>query len=90
MGKAIRRDWIKRQIAKGNIEIKTEMILTDDYAFDAASGCQKTSEWVKADINNFNDRDFQYKSGHAYWNDDHTEISWTMLCNHYYKLRLIK
>lgn len=86
--RTVNRGWLKKQIAAGNIEIKTDMILTDDYAFDAAYNCQK-SEWKKADIKDFSDQDFQFKSGRAYWNDERTEISWTMLANHYYTCRLI-
>lgn len=84
--KKIRRDWIKRQIEKGNILIKTDMILTDDYAFDAAYNCQK-SDWREAKIENFSDYDFKFKSGYAYWNNDGT-FSWTMLTNHYYTCKL--
>ena len=87
MKKTVRRDWLKRQIAKGNIEIKCNMILTDDYAYDNASNCQK-SDWKKANIENFSEQDFKYQSGYAYWNEDKTEISWTMLCNHYYTCRI--
>lgn len=84
----VNRGWLKKQIAAGNIEIKTDMILTDDYAFDAAYENQK-SGWKKADISNYSDDDFTYKSGRAYWNAERTEISWTMLANHYYTCRLI-
>lgn len=83
----VNRGWLKRQIAAGNVEIKTEMILTDDYAFDAAYKNQK-SEWKKADINDYCDDDFQFKGGYARWNDN-GEISWTMLTNYYYTCRLI-
>lgn len=86
--KIVRRDWIKRQIIAGNVEIKTDMILTDDYAFDAAYSFQK-KDWVKADIKYFDDNDFRYKTGYAYLNEDGT-ISWTMLANHYYTIRIIK
>jgi hypothetical protein len=85
--KIVNRGWLKKQIEKGNIEIKCEQVLTDDYAFDAAFNFQK-SDWVKADIKNFNDQDFKFKTGRAYWSQDGT-ISWTMLCNHYYTCRLI-
>lgn len=83
----VNRGWLKKQIEKGNIEIKTDMILTDDYAFDDAVKCQK-SGWRKADIKEFSEYDFKYKSGRAYWSQDGT-ISWTMLCNHYYTCRII-
>ena len=75
-------------IEKGKIEIKCDMILTDDYAFDNATNCQKHS-WKKADISCFSNEDFKYKSGRAYWNQDKTGIKWVMLCNHYYTCRLI-
>jgi hypothetical protein len=89
MNRTVNRGWLKKQIEKGNIEIQCKMILTDDYAFDAASKFQKEENWKLADIKVFNDQDFRYKSGLAYWNEDHTIISWTMLTNHYYKCRLI-
>jgi hypothetical protein len=38
----VNRAWLKKQIAAGNVEIKTDMILTDDYAFDAAYKNQKS------------------------------------------------
>ena len=87
--RTVRRDWIKRQIIAGNIEIKTDMILTDDYAYDNASNCQK-SDWRTADIKDFNDADFKYGSGRAYWSEDRETISWTMLANHYYTIRVKK
>ncbi len=69
------------------MDIRVDMILTDDYAFDAGSNYQK-SDWSTADIKNFDDYDFKYKSGRATWNDDGTTIAWTMLTNYYYTLRL--
>ena len=87
----IRRDWIKKQITLGNVLIKTDMILTDDYAFDSAYKCQKTEKWVRANIEDYNDYDFKYKSGHAYWvNKEEGIIAWTMLCNHYYTIKLVE
>ena len=87
MSTTVKRNWLRKQIELGNIEIKCNMILTDDYAFDNATNCQK-SDWKKADINDFRKEDFKYKSGYAYWNPDNT-INWTMLANHYYTCRLI-
>jgi hypothetical protein len=86
MNKTIRRDWLKRQIQKGNMQIKTKMILTDDYAYDNATNCQ-ASEWHDAKIEDFYDQDFKYSTGFAQWNDDGT-INFAMMCNHYYILRL--
>jgi hypothetical protein len=87
----VRRDWIKKQIIAGNVLIKCDMILTDDYAMDNALKFQKTENWEKADIKNFSDQDFKYKSGHAYWaNKAEGIISWTMLCNHYYTIKIVK
>lgn len=88
MNKTIRRNWLKSQIEKGNIEIKTDMILTDDYAFDAATKCQKTG-WEKADIKNFHKDDFTMSTGRAYQNQDGT-ITWVMCSGYYYTCRLIK
>ena len=86
----VRRDWIKRQIIAGKVMIETNMILTDDYAFDAAYNCQK-SNWRKADIKHFSEQDFKYTSGYAYWeNKAEGIISWTMLCNHYYTIKILK
>ena len=84
----VNRGWLKNQIAKENIEIKCQQILTDDYAFDAGYNYQK-SDWKKADIKNYTYQDFKYKSGRAYWNNDRTQIEWIMLCNHYYTCRII-
>ncbi|MDA3940493.1 MAG: hypothetical protein PF693_14480 [Spirochaetia bacterium] len=89
MTNTVRRDWIKRQIIKGNIEIRTDMILTDDYAYDNSANCHESKEWNIADIKNFTDHDFKYKSGYAYKNEDGS-IKWTMLANHYYTIRLRK
>lgn len=86
--KTVNRGWLKRQIEKGLVEIKCDMVLTDDYAFDVAYNYQK-DDWKKAEIKNFHDQDFKYKSGRAYWNADGT-ISWIMLCNHYYTVRIIQ
>jgi hypothetical protein len=44
MTNTVRRDWIKRQIIKGNIEIRTDMILTDDYAYDNSANCHDEGE----------------------------------------------
>ena len=85
----VNRGWLKKQIAAGNVEIKTNYVLTDDYAFDASVNAQ-ASGWKKADIVNFSDDDFQYKSGRAYWNEERSEIKWYMLANHSYTCRLIK
>jgi hypothetical protein len=86
----VNRGWLKKQIIAGNIEIKTSMILTDDYAADAASNFKK-SEWAKADIANFDmDDDFNAPGGRAWWNDEKTEITWKLCANNYYKCRIIK
>lgn len=47
--KTIRRDWLKRQIEKGNIEAKCNHKFTDDYAFDNAYNFGKT-DWMPARI----------------------------------------
>ena len=86
--KTIKRNWLKKQIELGNIEIKCTGVYTDDYAFDSAYNYQK-SDWKKADIKNYSDQDFKYKSGYAYI-DENGLIHWIMLCNHYYECRLIK
>jgi len=45
--KTIRRDWLKRQIEKGNVEAKCQHDLTDDYQFDNANDFGKT-DWMEA------------------------------------------
>lgn len=49
--KTVRRDWLKRQVEAGNIEAKCNYSLTDDYAFDNATGFGKTG-WIPARIRN--------------------------------------
>lgn len=51
MKNTVRRDWIKRQIENGNIEVKCNYILTDDYAWDNAVDFGKTG-WMPARISN--------------------------------------
>ncbi len=85
--KTIRRDWLKRQIVAGKIEIKCTGIYTDDYYGDNANRFQKT-DWELADIKNFQDHDFTFSSGYAYQEEDGT-IHWTMLANHFYICRVI-
>jgi hypothetical protein len=61
--KTINRGWLKKQIAKGNIEAKCNHRLTDDYAFDAATGFGK-SEWAPARyVANKHQCDEQYDKG---------------------------
>ena len=45
--KSIRRDWLKRQIEAGKIEVKCNYHMTDDYAFDNANDFGKT-DWMPA------------------------------------------
>ncbi len=85
--KTIRRDWLKRQIQKGLIEIKCTGIYTDDYFHDRYSDYSK-SDWKQADITDFSEHDFTYTSGYAYQEEDGT-IHWTMLANHFYLCRVI-
>ena len=47
--KTIRRDWLKRQIELGRIEAKCNYHLTDDYAYDNATGFGRT-DWLKCRI----------------------------------------
>lgn len=48
-GKTIRRDWLKRQIEAGKMEVRCNYSFTDDYAFDDATGFGKT-DWMPARI----------------------------------------
>lgn len=45
----IRRDWLKRQIEKGGVQIKCDYHYTDDYAQDAADNFGRTG-WLPARI----------------------------------------
>ncbi len=85
--KTIRRNWLKRQIEKGLIEIKCTGIYTDDYYGDNANSFHKT-EWELANIKDFKDEDFRFASGYAY-QDENGIIHWTMLANHFYLCRVI-
>lgn len=86
----VNRGWLKKQIIAGNIEIKKSVILTDDYAADAANNFQRTETWAKADIKDFDvNDDFTLAGGRAWWNDERTEITWKLCANNYYKCRLL-
>jgi hypothetical protein len=86
--KTIRRDWLKRQIAAGRMEIRCRGVYTDDYSFDAAVNFQRNDGWAVADIANFNDEDFRYSTGYCFLDETTGIYHWGMLCNHYYELRL--
>lgn len=43
--KTVNRGWLKKQIIKGNVEAKCNHKLTDDYAFDNATGFGAT-DWA--------------------------------------------
>lgn len=45
--KTINRGWLKKQIVKGNVSAKCNHKMTDDYAFDAATGFGAT-DWMPA------------------------------------------
>lgn len=45
--KTVNRGWLKKQIEKGNVEAKCNHRMTDDYAFDNATGFGAT-EWAPA------------------------------------------
>jgi len=47
--KTIKRNWLKKQIELGKIEIKCELHLTDDYRFDVSNEFGK-SDWMPARI----------------------------------------
>ena len=47
--KTIRRDWLRKQIEAGKVVGKCDMHLTDDYAWDNASGFGKTG-WMPVRI----------------------------------------
>jgi len=95
--KTVRRDWIKRQIEKGIVEVKCNYKYTDDYAFDAAVKFQKT-DWMPARVDenrrgqengciNFHPEDFRFQSGLAYRQDDGT-IRFVVMAGESYTLRM--
>ena len=45
----VNRGWLRKQIEAGNVEVKCNYSMTDDYAWDAASGFGKT-DWMPARI----------------------------------------
>lgn len=47
--KAVRRDWLRKQVEAGKIEVKCNFYLTDDYAFDNANK-GGTTDWMPARI----------------------------------------
>jgi hypothetical protein len=99
--KTINRGWLKKQLVKGNVEAKCDMRLTDDYAFDNATGFGKT-EWAPAryvenkhqgdnryeqNATLIDDWDFKTKSGCAYQTDDGL-IHLIVYSGHSYSLRI--
>ena len=80
--KTVRRDWLKRQVEKGNVEVKCNYSYTDDYAGDAAANFGKTT-WMPAEIVEemrnrtpghiaFFAENFRGRGGMAYWYDETT------------------
>jgi len=82
--KTINRGWLKKQIIKGNVDAKCDSKLTDDYAFDNATGFGAT-EWAPCkfvenkhkgdnryaqDVTLIDDWDMKTKSGCAYQTDN--------------------
>lgn len=45
----VNRGWLRKQIEAGNVEVKCDYSMTDDYAWDNASGFGKT-DWMPARI----------------------------------------
>ena len=81
----VKRDWIKNQIEKGNLMIKTDMKSTDNYIlFDGYAAynsekddCQEKG-WKVAVIKEFDPTQFGFQGGYAYKNDDNT-ICWVIM-----------
>lgn len=84
----IRRDVLKRKLARGELEARCRQHLTDDYAFDAADNFGRT-DWMPAaysdDLNiakvingvlTFSDSEFEGRSGRALKRDDGTVTLW--------------
>lgn len=88
-----RRDWLKRQIIKGNMLCKCTQSLTDDYQYDLVNDFGK-SEWMECKVNgefvegvmNFNDYDFRTKSGGLYLKDG--ILNFYTHSNDHYELKL--
>lgn len=86
--KTINRGWLRKQIEKGNMEIKCLYYMTDDYKIDADRNFGKT-EWVDAKEFNLTERDFKTKSGCA-WQNEEGIISLVIHSNRAYDIRIKK
>lgn len=86
--KIANRGQLKRLIEKGMIEIRTDMILTDDYAFDASTNCQKSEEWKPAKIEDFSIYDFSWQGGKITPKASGNEYFWKLCTNNYYSVRI--
>jgi hypothetical protein len=87
--KTVNRGWLKRQVEKGNIEVKCCYSLTDDYGFDKSINFGKSDEWSNAKEYKFTDWDYKTSSGSAWYNTDST-ISFVVHSNLSYNMRIIK
>ena len=87
----VRRDWLKKQIEAGKMEIRCLQDLTDDYAYDSANNGGRTEwmdgvEWVKNQSKNLYDWKFRSTSGGAYREKD-GKIIFYVYSNLCYELR---
>ena len=88
----VNRGWLLRQVQAGNVEVKCNYSMTDDYAFDAAYNFGKT-DWMPAQ--DYFKKDgcklawyFSTKGGFAYWNEDKSEIAMSVYSNYSLQLRI--
>jgi len=88
----VNRGWLLRQVEAGNVEVKCNYSMTDDYAFDAAYNFGKT-DWMPAQ--DYFKKDgcalawyFSTKGGFAYWNEDKSEIAMSVYSNYSLQLRI--
>lgn len=47
MSKTVNRGWLRKQVEKGNMEVKCCYHMTDDYRYDYDNNCGKTG-WFQA------------------------------------------
>lgn len=97
--KKITRGTLLNAARKGQLWIRCDMRLTDDYAGDNADGFGKEKEFTLVVLDekplawherpadgctHLNPSDFRYSSGCVYRDSRTGEIRWHMLANHYY------
>ena len=97
MGKTVNRGWLKKQVLAGKVEAICAYNMTDDYKFDAANNCGRTTTFVPCRIRNgsdfvegvmnFYERDFSTKTGAA-WRNENGTISLVVHSNRSYDMKI--